>query len=327
MKTPHAMLSGEACGCEDVVESLAGDELADLEPHTKKVVAKLKSKDMAVRYVAVKTLWQARAGSFGAICRSPSSPSLRTRIAMCALRRCLRLASSSRQFWRRMPPPSSRSLQSVLGVRAAALQTLGKLEPAVLSQYRASITQWKERERNRDVLRVAAQVGADTWPRSVPVRPRHPRLLAEGDSDEESDMEAAIMRAAEAGGAPASRGVGATSESGRSSAQGERKRSAPGGGAPSPQDRAKMAKISDVAAALGGSGAGVQEKDLVLLLHSQGPMELSELIAKFKPFMPTKPEQAAFMALMKNVAILLVEKGVKLARLRKPETKAAYGLD
>ena len=146
------------------------------------------------------------------------------------------------------------------------------------------------------------------------------------DSDEESDMEAAIMRAAEAGGAPASRGVGATSESGRSSAQGERKRSAPGGGAPSPQDRAKMAKISDAAAALGGSGAGVQEKDLVLLLHSQGPMELSELIAKFKPFMPTKPEQAAFMALMRNVAILAPEKGVKLARL-KPETKAAYGLD
>ena len=36
--------------------------------------------------------------------------------------------------------------------------------------------------------------------------------------------------------------------------------------------------------------------------------------------------EAAFMALMKNVAILLVEKGVKLARL-KPETKAAYGLD
>ena len=87
-----------------------------------------------------------------------------------------------------------------------------------------------------------------------------------------------------------------------------------------------MAKISDAAAALGGSGAGVQEKDLVLLLHSQGPMELSELIAKFKPFMPTKPEQAAFMALMRNVAILAVEKGVKLARL-KPETKAAYGLD
>ena len=87
-----------------------------------------------------------------------------------------------------------------------------------------------------------------------------------------------------------------------------------------------MAKISDAAAALGGSGAGVQEKDLVLLLHSQGPMELSELIAKFKPFMPTKPEQAAFMALMRNVAILAVEQGVKLARL-KPETKAAYGLD
>ena len=39
-----------------------------------------------------------------------------------------------------------------------------------------------------------------------------------------------------------------------------------------------MAKISDAAAALGGSGAGVQEKDLVLLLHSQGPMELATTI-------------------------------------------------
>ena len=133
-------------------------------------------------------------------------------------------------------------------VRRAALHTLGKLEPAVLSQYRASITQWKERERNRDVLRVAAQVGADTWPRSVPVRPRHPRLLAEGDSDEESDMEAAIMRAAEAGGAPASRGVGATSESGRSSAQGERKRTRPLGAA-----RARTrARWSRAAAGSGG---------------------------------------------------------------------------
>ena len=44
------------------------------------------------------------------------------------------------------------------GVRLAALETLGKLEPAVLSQYRASITQWKESETNRDVLRRAADL-------------------------------------------------------------------------------------------------------------------------------------------------------------------------
>ena len=49
----------------------------------------------------------------------------------------------------------------------------------------------------------------------------------------------------------------------------------------------------------------VQEKDVVLLIHEHGSMQLKELVAKFKPLMGgEKEDKAHFMAIVKRVAAL-----------------------
>ena len=93
-----------------------------------------------------------------------------------------------------------------------------------------------------------------------------------------------------------------------------------------PLDRAKMAKIRESAAARGGQSATVAEKDLVLLLHARGKMQLKEVIAHFKPFLTSKEEKGEFIKMVSRVAYVADEGGAKVVKL-KEATLTEYGLE
>jgi len=69
----------------------------------------------------------------------------------------------------------------------------------------------------------------------------------------------------------------------------------------------------------------VQEKDVVLLIHEHGTMQLKELVAKFKPLLEDKEDKAQFMAMVKNVATLVKDSDPKVLVLNE-STLDQYGL-
>ena len=70
----------------------------------------------------------------------------------------------------------------------------------------------------------------------------------------------------------------------------------------------------------------VQEKDVVLLIHEHGSMQLKELVAKFKPLMGgEKEDKAQFMAIVKKVATLVKDREPKVLVLN-GSTLEQYGL-
>ena len=71
------------------------------------------------------------------------------RVRIMALR-----SSSSRQFWRYMPPPSSRSLRTRTRMCAGRRWRRRKLEPAVLAQHVAAVVA-KLADEDQDVRRAA----------------------------------------------------------------------------------------------------------------------------------------------------------------------------
>ena len=125
----------------------------------------------------------------------------------------------------------------------------------------------------------------------------------------------------------AEKAVTTAQSSGAAPAAAERKRAlSPGGGASAPIDRAKMAKVAQAAAARGGGSAAVEERDLVLLLHSRGKMLLKEMIQHFKAFTASREEKSAFIKMVSRVAYTSSDQdGAKVARL-KESTLVEYNL-
>ena len=60
----------------------------------------------------------------------------------------------------------------------------------------------------------------------------------------------------------------------------------------------------------------VQERDVVLVIHEHGRMQLKDLVAKFKPLMSAeKADKDQFMAIVKKVAKLVNDGGSKFVTL------------
>ena len=70
----------------------------------------------------------------------------------------------------------------------------------------------------------------------------------------------------------------------------------------------------------------MEERDLVLLLHSRGKMLLKEMIQHFKAFTASREEKSAFIKMVSRVAYTSSDQdGAKVARL-KESTLVEYNL-
>ena len=59
----------------------------------------------------------------------------------------------------------------------------------------------------------------------------------------------------------------------------------------------------------------VEEKEVVMVIHEHGKLQLKELVAQYRPLLPTKADRDEFMQLVKKVAKLTTDHGQKFVVL------------
>ena len=141
------------------------------------------------------------------------------------------------------------------------------------------------------------------------------------DDDDDDEGEAALKKLLDAEVDPEEDADDAASDAAGSSTDGA-PATAPAP-APAPAGKRRASPVPPEGEATGNKKARtepprkgkVEEKEVVMVIHEHGKLQLKELVAQFRPLLPTKADRDEFMQLVKKVAKLTTDHGQKFVVL------------